>query len=103
MKNTIRNLLFLSCLLFSISYDSYTIGVDYDRRNEIYSYPGICFSGGSCYGARWEKLGYATFSLGTSFGFAAFVLWLRKKQREDSTLSILRLKERIAKIKLIGK
>ncbi len=93
MKNTIRNLLFLSCLLFSISYDIYTMGVEYDRRNEIYSIPGVCFSGGSCYGARWKKLGSATFSLGVVFGFAAFIVFLRKNQSEDSILSIFRIKD----------
>ena len=93
MKNAVRNLLLLSCLLFAISYDSYTIGVDYDWRNKIPNHPKICFSGGSCYGERWEKLGSVSFYSASIFSLAAFVLWLTKKQSKDSATTILNLKE----------
>jgi hypothetical protein len=90
MKNAIRNLLFISCLLFSISYDSCTLGVDYDKRNKLYPEPyftGCTF--GTSYGQRWERLGFATFSLGAVLSFAAFVVWRRKIQSENSMLSII--------------
>jgi hypothetical protein len=90
MKNTIRNLLFLSCLLFSIAYDSCTTGVDYDKKHRLY--PETAFSGCviyTAYGQRWERLGFAAFSLGATFSFTAFVAWRRKKQNEDLRRSIL--------------
>jgi hypothetical protein len=94
MKNTIRNLLFLSCLLFSIAYDSCTLGVDYDRQNKLY--PEMGFSNctfGKHYGRRWERLGFSAFSLGAIFSFTAFVALRRKKQSEDLRRSILVTKE----------
>ena len=91
MKNTIRNLLFLSCLLLAISYDSCTLGVDYDRRNKLYPEQDFsgCTFGRYYYGARWQRLGLAAFSFGAVFSFTAFIALRRKKQSEDSRRSIL--------------
>jgi hypothetical protein len=90
MKNTIRNLLFLSVLFFSVSYDSCTLGVDYDRKYKLYPEPD--FSGcmfGISYGRRWGRLGLVTFSSGAILIFAAGIAWRRKKESKDLRRSIL--------------
>ncbi len=67
MEKTIQNLLLTSCFLFVVSYDSFTLGVDYDKRYKLYPE----YESSSCvinfhshsysYGRRWERLGFVTF------------------------------------------
>jgi len=95
MKKTIRNLLLASCFLFTVSYDSCTLGVDYDKRHKLspesdsdYSCV-ISFPRSYSYGRRWERLGFVTFSAGTILLITGIVGWHRK--REIETKSILQL------------
>ncbi len=96
MKKTIQYLLLTSCFLFAVSYDSYTLGVDYDKRYKLspeyesssclinlnyYSY-----SHSSSYGKRWERLGFISFSAGTILIISTFIAWRRKKQREEKSI-----------------
>jgi hypothetical protein len=90
MKNTIRNLLFLSVLFFSISYDACTLGVDYDQKYKIYpEYDGYSCTFSKVYGQRWRRLGFATFAFGTALVISAVVSWRGKKASEDLRRSIL--------------
>lgn len=92
MKNAIRNLIFLSFLLFSISYDSCTAGVVYDEKFKLYpAYDEYSCTLATYYGQRWQRLGFVTFSIGTSLTLAAFIVWRRQKQKVDlqQSLSIL--------------
>jgi hypothetical protein len=90
MKSGIRNLLLASCFLFAVSYDCYTPGADYDRRDGLYPE-----SGGysrmfrKAYGERWRKLGSATFFLGATLTVAACFVWRREEQNGNKSLSIL--------------
>lgn len=96
MKNTFRNLIFFSVLLFSASYDSCMSGVEYDNKYKLapefddYS----CVLGAKVYGQRWQRLGTLTFFIGTASAFTALIV-RRRKQEIDcvrQNLSIL-LKE----------
>ena len=90
MKNTIRNLLFLSVLFFAVSYDSCTLGVDYDEKYKLYpEYDGYSCMFAKSYGQRWERLGFVTFTAGSILLISAFVGWRRKKESEDLRRSIL--------------
>ncbi len=95
MKKTIRNLLLASCFLFTVSYDSCTLGVDYDKRYKLspesdFSYSCvISFPMSYKYGKRWERLGFVTFSAGTVLLISGIVGWRRKRESENK--SILRL------------
>lgn len=89
MKNAIRNLVLVGLFFFAISFDSCTLGVDYDRKYKLY--PEI--DGYSCifmnvYGKRWERLGFVTFFFGTSIMISAFIALHRKLQNADKGLSI---------------
>lgn len=96
MKNTFRNLIFLSVLLFSASYDSCISGVAYDNKYKLapefddYS----CVLGAKVYGQRWQKLGTLTLFIGTVSTFTAFIVRRRKQEKDclRQNLSIL-LKE----------
>ena len=96
MKKTIRNLFLMSCFLFAVSYDSYTSGVDYDKRHKlsperncsscvINLYSHSYFHSYS-YGRRWERLGFVSFSAGTVLIFSTFIAWRRKKQKEEKSI-----------------
>lgn len=90
MTNTIRNLLFLCLLFFSISYDCFTAGIAYDNKHKLYSeYDGYCCTFRKVYGKRWERLGFASFLLGTGFTLALFVSWRRNKPLIRKELSII--------------
>ena len=90
MKNTIRNLLFLSVLFFSISYDACTSGVDYDQKYKIYpEYDGYSCTFSKVYGHRWQRLGFAAFAFGTTLIISVVISWRRKKESEDLRRSIL--------------
>ena len=90
MKKTIRNLILAGCFLFTISYDSCTLGVSYDTKYKLY--PEV--SEFSCimsknYGQRWERLGFITFGLGTSLVIAAFIAY--RRTQESKNINILDL------------
>ena len=98
MKEAIRNLLFLSCFLFSVAYDSWTLGINYDKQYKLYpesNSSGCMFSFSISYGQRWERLGTVAFSLGALISFTTFLVWWDKKQKqsEESTLLVLRLRK----------
>lgn len=92
MKRTIRNLFLASCFLFAVSYDSCTLGVNYDKKYKLS--PEV--DNYSCtmtkiYGQRWERLGFVTFGIGTSFVISIFIAYRRKIESEDrNTLSLIR-------------
>ncbi len=91
MKDIVRNLLFLSVLFFSISYDSYTLGVEYDKKYKLYPEPYTigCIIYLEYYGKRWERLGFSTLTLGVGSTLAILITWRRKKPVLDKKLSIL--------------
>ena len=95
MKSGIRNLLLASCFLFAVSYDSCTMGVDYDRRyklNPEFDAYSCTFS--KIYGQRWRKLGLVILYLGTALLIAAVIARHREdEQSGNKNLSILNLKE----------
>ncbi len=87
MKKNIRNLFLASCFLFAISYDSCTLGIGYDKKYKLY--PEV--DDYSCtmtktYGHRWERLGFVTFGLGTSFIFAVVIAYRRKQENTDGII-----------------
>lgn len=90
MKQTIRNLLLAGCFLFSLSYDSATLGVNYDKKYKLS--PEI--DDYSCtmttvYGRRWERFGLVTFGTGTAFLLAAFITYRRKQDSKNiNTLNL---------------
>lgn len=95
MKKTIRNLMLASCFLFTVSYDSCTLGVDYDKRYRLspeidcdnccdFSFP-MSYK----YGGRWERFGLMTFSAGTILLISGIVV--RRRKRESENKSILQL------------
>lgn len=99
MKNIVRNLLFLIFLCFSISYDCYTLGVNYDKKYKLY--PELDFD--SCemcctiptdevYGKRWERLGFTSFVLSSGLMLVTLFIWRRSKPVFDKKLSILQEK-----------
>lgn len=93
MKSAIRNLIFLSILLFSVSYDSCTSGVAYDNKYELYPEfdDYFCVLGAKVYGQRWQRFGTLTFLIGTASIFIAFIMWQRKEEKDyfQQNLSIL--------------
>ncbi len=86
MKKTIRNLLLTSCFLFVVSYDSCTSGIDYDRQKKLYPETDYSCMITIVYGKRWERLGLATFWLGTILTFSTFIAWRRKRQTEEKSI-----------------
>ena len=93
MKKTIRNLFLASCFLFTVSYDSYTLGVDYDKRHKLS--PELNVDYYSCvinfpmeykYGKRWERLGFVSFAAGTILSVAGVISWHRKRQSENKSI-----------------
>lgn len=90
MKSGIRNLALASCFLFSVTYDCYTRGIDYDVKYRLY--PEIdCYSCtfGEVYGRRWERLGSITFFLGATLLITAAAARHSEKQSANNNLSIL--------------
>jgi len=92
MKKTIRNLFLASCFLFTVSYDSCTLGVNYDQRHKlspesdsVYSCM-VIFPKSYSYGRRWERLGFAAFSAGTILLMTGIVGWRRKRERENKSI-----------------
>lgn len=95
MKTAIRNLIFLSVFLFSISYDSLITGVNYDRKHKLYPKRDYCdnccvisLSPSYVYGKRWERIGVTAFFAGTVLSLTAFLIW-RGKRENKTNLSIL--------------
>ena len=92
MKKTIRNLMLASCFLFTVSYDSCTLGVDYDKRYKLspesdYSYSCVISLPMSYkFGKRWERLGLITFSAGTILLISGIVSWRRKREGENKSI-----------------
>jgi hypothetical protein len=92
MKRTIRNLLLVSCFFFAVSYDSCSSGVNYDKKYKLHpETASYSCTMETVYGKRWERLGFATFSIGTILSFSAFIVWRRKQRSEPK--SILNLME----------
>ena len=90
MKNTIRNLLFLSVLFFAVSYDSCTLGVDYDEKYKLYpEYDEYSCMFTKSYGQRWRRLGFATFTFGIALMVSVVISCRREKESEDLRRSIL--------------
>ncbi|HLM60270.1 MAG TPA: hypothetical protein VK308_05685 [Pyrinomonadaceae bacterium] len=92
MKKTIRNLFLVSCFFFAVSYDSCTLGIGYDKKYklspEVDNYSCIM---ATVYGKRWERFGFVTFGIGTSFLLSAFITYRRK--RESKNINTLNLVE----------
>lgn len=92
MKKTIRNLLLASCFLFTLSYDSCTLGVSYDKQHKLspeidndYSC-AFGFPASYTYGKRWERLGFLSFSAGMVLLVSGIVAWRRKRQSEHKSI-----------------
>lgn len=102
MKNAVRNLLLVSCILFAASYDSCTTGVDYDNRYKLYGeYDAYSCTFSKVYGERWRRLGFVTFSLAATLTTAALLLRHRIKQNEDLRRSIFAItKSEKSKLKM---
>lgn len=88
MKSAVRNLIFLSIFLFSVSYDSLITGVNYDKKHklnpEIRDY-GIysCWTSTPIYeyGNRWNRLGTVSFAMGIIVLLTTFLAAVKEEKR----------------------
>lgn len=95
MQDAVRNLIFTTILLFSISYDSFVTGVNYDKKYKLH--PEISnFCDNCCwfsapvyeYGKRWMRLGQTSFALGILVSFSTFTAAI-KQEKPQKIISIL--------------
>lgn len=99
MKDAVRNLIFLTILLFSVSYDSLVTGVSYDKKHKLHP-EFYDYSGYSCwyskpnyeYGNRWVRLGQTSFAIGLIVVFTTLTVAV-KEYRPLKTISILEKEE----------
>jgi|SRR4051812_13836725 hypothetical protein len=85
MKDTIRNIVFLSIIFFSISYDCFTSGVAYDKKYKLSpeipeSSCVFYFKGTYEYGNRWKRIGFTFFAFGISSLLAIFLVYKRRSE-----------------------
>lgn len=83
MKKPIRNLLLVSIFLFILSLGSCTIGVEYDRRNNLYpENEKLAYDLGiTVYGKRWERIGDTLFLLGSIMSITDFFYLVSAEKR----------------------
>ncbi len=87
MKKTIRNLLLTACFLFTVSYDSCTLGVSYDKKYKLSpEIDNYSCTMSKIYGQRWERLGLMTFMMGTTLVTSVVITYRRKQENKDGSI-----------------
>lgn len=92
MRKTIRNLLLAGLFFFVLAFGSCSVGVSYDERNKLYpetNWVSYDLAVGVIYGKRRERIGNVLFVFGALIDAVAIVIWYRREQGEDDSMSSL--------------